>query len=42
MAAATTDAAVLAILLDYYFMHVLALLSLSVWDEGDADANLDA
>jgi hypothetical protein len=32
---------VLAILLDYYFVHVLALLSLRIWDEGDADANLD-
>jgi hypothetical protein len=32
---------VLAILLDYYFMHVLALLTLRIWDEGDADANLD-
>ena len=30
-----------AILLDYYFMHVLALLSMRVWDEGDANANLD-
>jgi hypothetical protein len=30
----------LAILLDYYFMHLLALLTLRVWDEGDADANL--
>ena len=28
-------------LLDYYFMHVLALLAVRVWDEGDADANLD-
>lgn len=36
-----TDPAVLAILLDYYFMHLLALLSLRVWDEGDADDNLD-
>jgi hypothetical protein len=36
-----TDAEALAILLDYYFLHVLALLSLRVWDEGDADANLD-
>jgi hypothetical protein len=36
-----TDPAVLAILLDYYFMHLLALLSLRVWDEGDADENLD-
>ena len=31
----------LAVLLDYYFMHVLALLSLRVWDDGDANANLD-
>jgi hypothetical protein len=30
-----------SILIDYYFMHVLSLLSLRVWDEGDADANLD-
>ncbi len=29
-----------AILLDYYFMHVLALLTLRIWDEGDADENL--
>jgi hypothetical protein len=35
------DPTVLAILLDYYFMHVLALLTLRIWDEGDADANLD-
>jgi hypothetical protein len=35
------DRAGLAILLDYHFMHVLALLSLRVFDEGDADANLD-
>jgi hypothetical protein len=35
------DRVTLAILLDYYFMYVLALLSLRVWDEGDADANLD-
>jgi hypothetical protein len=32
---------VLAMLLDYYFMHLLSLLALRVWDEGDADANLD-
>ena len=31
----------LAILIDYYFAHVLALLTLRVWDEGDADRNLD-
>ena len=35
------NSAVLAILLDYYFVHVLALLSIRIWDEGDADANLD-
>jgi hypothetical protein len=35
------DRQALAILLDYYFLHLLALLSLRVWDEGDADANLD-
>ena len=29
-----------AILLDYYFMHVLALLTLRVWDDGDPDENL--
>lgn len=32
----------LAILLDYYFMHVLSLLAVRIWDEGDADENLDA
>ncbi|MDP3720407.1 MAG: hypothetical protein Q8T13_21805 [Acidobacteriota bacterium] len=31
----------LAILLDYYFAHVLQLLTLRVWDDGDADRNLD-
>jgi hypothetical protein len=31
----------LAILLDYYFLHVLALLSLRLWDSGDPDANLE-
>ena len=36
--AATIEA---AILLDYYFMHVLALLSMRIWDEGDPNANLD-
>jgi hypothetical protein len=29
-----------AILLDYYFMHVLALLVMRIWDEGDPDENL--
>lgn len=36
-----TDRRVLAIVLDYYFMHVLSLMSLRVWDNGDANANLD-
>lgn len=36
-----TDRAALAILLDYYFLHVLGLLSLRAWDEGSADDNLD-
>jgi hypothetical protein len=31
----------LALLLDYYFMHLLALLSVRLWDDGDADENLD-
>lgn len=35
------DPRVLHILLDYYFLHVLALLSVRVWDDGDGDANLD-
>jgi hypothetical protein len=35
------DAAALAILLDYYFLHLLALLSVRLWDEGVPDANLD-
>jgi hypothetical protein len=35
------DPAALAILLDYYFFHILSLLSLRLWDDGDADANLD-
>lgn len=31
----------LAILLDYYFMHVLALLTMRVWDDGDPNENFD-
>lgn len=31
----------LAILLDYYFLHLLALAALRAWDEGDPNANLD-
>lgn len=32
----------IAILLDSYFLHLLGLLALRAWDEGDANANLDA
>lgn len=39
--AETCDTTALAILLDYYFLHLLTLLSLRVWDDGDADDNLD-
>jgi hypothetical protein len=35
------DTRALAILVDYYFFHVLAVFALRIWDEGDADANLD-
>lgn len=35
------DRTALAILLDYYFLYVLALLSLRVWDDGHPDENLD-
>ena len=35
------DPRALAILVDYHFFHILALFSLRIWDEGDADANLD-
>lgn len=34
------DSTVPAILIDYYFLYALALLSLRIWDEGDADENL--
>jgi hypothetical protein len=34
------DRQTLAILLDYYLVHLLALLATRVWDSGDADANL--
>lgn len=30
-----------AILLDYYFMHVLSLLTMRVWDDGDPNQNFD-
>ena len=35
------DASTLAVLIDYYFFHVLQLLALRVWDSGDPDDNLD-
>jgi hypothetical protein len=31
----------LAILLDYYFMHLIALLTMRVWDDGDPNENFD-
>ncbi len=31
----------LSILLDYYFLHVLILLAIRAWDEGDPNATLD-
>ncbi len=31
----------LSVLLDYYFVHLLALLALRAWDEGDPNSNLD-
>jgi hypothetical protein len=40
-AADAADRTVFAMLLDYYLVHLLALFSLRIWDEGDADANLD-
>ena len=33
--------AVPAMLLDYYFVYILALLSLRVWDDGNPNENLD-
>jgi hypothetical protein len=39
--AGPSEKTVLAILLDYYFFYVLALLALRAWDEGDASENLD-
>jgi hypothetical protein len=35
------DPRALAVLVDYYFLYVLALLVVRVWDDGDADANFD-
>lgn len=30
-----------AVLVDYYVMHVLSLLTLRIWDDGDPDENVD-
>jgi len=35
------DAVLVAIALDYYFMYLVAMLTLRVWDEGNQDQNLD-
>jgi len=35
------DPAVIAILFDYYVLHLLGLLALRSWDRGDPDGNLD-
>jgi hypothetical protein len=35
-----SEKTVAAILLDYYFLYVVALLALRAWDEGDANENL--
>jgi hypothetical protein len=35
------DPVALAILVDYYFVYMLALLSLKIWDGDNADGNLD-
>jgi hypothetical protein len=40
-AQARQRAASIAVLLDYYFLYVLALLSLRAWDEGSPNENLD-
>src|SRR6186997_1974687 len=37
--AEAANATELAILVDYYFMHVLALLTMRVWDDGDPNEN---
>ena len=35
------DRRCLAILLDYYFLYVIALVLMRIWDEGDPNGNLD-
>jgi hypothetical protein len=41
LAPGTSRETAAAILIDYYFLHVLALLAMRIWDEGDPDANID-
>ena len=36
------DRATISVLLDYYYVHLLSLLTVRVWDEGDADGNLES
>ncbi len=36
-----SEPAVVGVLVDYYFLYVLGLLSLRVWDSGDPNINLD-
>jgi hypothetical protein len=36
-----SDRVVLALILDYYLVYILGLLSLRIWDDADVDANLD-
>jgi len=40
-AADPADRTAVAIVIDYYLINILALFSLRIWDEGDADRNLD-
>ena len=35
------DPILLAVLIDYYVFHLLALCAVRIWDEGDANGNLD-
>ncbi|HEY7819151.1 MAG TPA: hypothetical protein VIG29_13080, partial [Vicinamibacteria bacterium] len=40
-APSSSDATVLALLVDYYFLYLLALLALRSWQEGDPSQNLE-
>lgn len=39
--AAPNERITLEILLDYYFLHLLALCAMRLWDDGDVSANVD-